>query len=144
VDTRGAERPQIEADLDMHDELSFRFADDELNHRLIAHLKKNRIPHSVDSQGVIHYSPEDEEAVENESIVSIRRRVFPSWQVLSSPQEWADRYRQYMTEHGIPFKEELSQGELWFLLPRKYRPHMWKFDEPPTARTVVGTAARRL
>jgi len=128
----------------MHHELSFRFADEQLNRRLIALLKRNRIRHFVDKQGVVHYSAEDEDAVENEAIVSIRNGVFAYWQVLSCPKEWADSYRQHMTKHGIPFQEEESQGELWFLLPRKYRPHMWKLDEPLTATTVVGTAARRL
>ena len=61
---------------------------------------------------------------------SIRDKVFPSWQVLTCPKDWIERYRDYMNRHGIPFKEELSDGELWFLIPRKYRPHAWKLDDP--------------
>src|SRR5436190_16749815 len=128
----------------MDSELSFRFADEHLNRRLIALLKQNRIPHRIDKDGVIHYSANDELAVENDLISSIRDDVFPTWQVLSFPKEWADTYRRYMNEHAIPFKEELMRGELWLLLPRKYRPHQWKLDEPVSATTVLGTAARRL
>jgi hypothetical protein len=118
----------------MSSTLSFRFAEDDLNRRLIARLRKNRIRHSVEENGVIHYSREDEEAVENDLICSIRNRVFPSWQVLSCPKEWTQQYRQYMTHHDIPFTEELVDGQLWFLLPRKYRPHRWKLaDEAVTA-----------
>jgi hypothetical protein len=109
--------------------LSFRFAEDDLNRRLIALLKRNEIRHSVDKNGVIHYSPEDEELVENDLISSIRTRVFSSWQVLTCPKEWAERYKQYMARHDIPFKEEWSHGQLWFLLPQKFRPHRWKLHE---------------
>ncbi len=119
--------------------LSFRFLEDDLNRRFIALLKKNEIRHSVDENGVVHYSPQDEESVENNIISSIRDRVFSAWQVLSCPKEWADRYRRYMVKHDIPFKEELSDGQLWFLLPRKYRPHRWKLDDEQAA----GGARRR-
>ena len=34
-----------------------------------------------------------------------------------------------MIRHDIPLKEEMSDGELGFLIPRKYRPHAWKLDE---------------
>jgi hypothetical protein len=108
--------------------LSFRFAEDDLNRRLIALLKKNGIRHSVDENGVIHYSPEDEKSVENDLVSSIRKRVFSSWQVLSCPKEWTERYKQYMTQRDIPFKEELIGGQLCFLLPRKYRPQRWKLE----------------
>jgi hypothetical protein len=123
---------------------SFQFADEDLNRRLIALLKKKRIPHRIDRDGVIHYSANDELAVENDLICSLRDTVFSKWQILSFPKEWADVYRRYMTQHGIPFKEELHQGDLWLLLPRKYRPHQWKLDDPVTSTTVVGATARRL
>jgi len=42
-----------------------------------------------------------------------------------------------MSRHGIPFQEELSNGELWFLLPRKYRPHKWKLDASLEAERMV-------
>jgi hypothetical protein len=109
--------------------ISFRFAEDELNRRLIALLKKNNVRHSVDEKGVIHYSPEDEESVGNYLIGSVRKDVFPSWQVLSCPAEWAERYKRYMKRREIPFKEELTDGQLCFLLPRRYRPHAWKLGD---------------
>jgi hypothetical protein len=108
---------------------SFRFGDDDLNRRLIVLLKQKEIEHSVDANGAIHYSPEDEEFVENELICSIRNRVFSSWQVLSCPKDWFDRYRQYMIQHDIRFKEELIDGQMCFLLPQQYRPHRWKLRE---------------
>src|SRR5882672_4958321 len=109
--------------------LSFRFADDDLNRRLLALLKQKAIRHSVDANGVIHYSPDDEESVENDLIGSIRNRVFSSWQVLSCPTDWSNRYKQYMAQNAIPFKEELIDGQLRFLLPQKYRPHRWKLND---------------
>jgi hypothetical protein len=108
---------------------SFRFAEDGLNRRLITLLKRNRIRHSVEENGVIHYSRADEESVENDLINSIRSRVFSSWQVVSCPKEFAERYTRYMRQHDIPFKEELADGQSCFLLPRRYRPHQWKLDE---------------
>jgi hypothetical protein len=109
---------------------SFRFLDDELNRQLLALLKQGEIGHEVGRDGIIRYSPADEEVIENDFICLIRDEVFPSWQLQTCPRSWAVRYRQYMNRHGIPFREELSNGELWFLLPRKYRPHRWKLDEP--------------
>jgi hypothetical protein len=116
----------------MHYERSFRFAEDNLNRLLIALLKQHAIKHSVDEEGVIHYAPEDEEAVENDLIPSIRDRLFDDWQVLSCPKEDAERYQHYMARHDIPFKEERIDGQLCFLLPRKYRPHRWKLEEAVT------------
>jgi hypothetical protein len=114
--------------------LSFRFADEDLNRRLIALLKKKEIRHFVDEHEVIHYSREDEDSVENNLIRSIRNRVFSSWRVLTCPTDWTDRYRQYMSRHDIPFKEELIDGQSWFLLPRKYRPQRWKLEVEVPAR----------
>ena len=36
-----------------------------------------------------------------------------------------------MGKHGIPFSEELSNNQLWFLIPGKHRPHLWKLDKDP-------------
>ena len=109
---------------------SFRFLDSRLTQELIGLLRKAKINHSIDKEGVVHYSPDDEEVVENDLICSLRDKVFPSWQLLTCPSDWTVRYKDYMGRHGIPFREELSNGELWFLLPRKYRPHAWKLDDP--------------
>jgi hypothetical protein len=113
----------------MDSTLSFRFAEDDLNRRLISLLKKTGLRHFVDENGVIHYSREDEERVENDLICSIRKSVFTSWQVLTCPKEWTERYKTYMTQRDIPFKEELSNGQKWFLLPQKYRPHRWQLEK---------------
>jgi len=112
----------------MGSKLSFKFAEDDLNRRLMALLKKQGIRYSVDQHGLIHYSPDDEASVENDVIGSIRDRVFSPWQVLHCPKDWVEPYKQYMMQHGIPFKEELNDGQLSFLLPRKYRPHQWKLE----------------
>jgi len=112
---------------------SFRFVDDDLNRRLIVLLKKRKVGHSVDRNGVIHYSPDDAAFVGNDLIGSIRGDVFSAWQVLTCPEDWIRRYRDYMTQHEIPFTEEISNGQLWFLLPRKHRPHAWKLEEQPVS-----------
>src|SRR5438132_11713968 len=98
---------------------SFRFLDGDLNDRFIALLNKARIKYTIDQVGAAHYSPDDVAIVENELLSSIRHKVFPSWQILTCPRDWAGRYRDYMSGHRIPFREELSNGELWFLIPRK-------------------------
>ena len=106
---------------------SFRFVDDRLNQRLVSLLKKSKVDHSIDKNGVIHYSARVQEAVEN-LICSVRNRVFRPWQVLTFPTDWTRRYLEYISHRRIPFREELSNGELWLLLPRKYRPHSWKLE----------------
>lgn len=108
---------------------SFRFVDDNLNSRLIALLAGSGVKHSVGKNGVIRYSPGDAAFIENELICSIRDGVFPSWQILTCPEDRVSRYRDYMTRRHIPFTEEWIDGKLWFLLPRKYRPHAWKFPD---------------
>src|SRR5207237_6881091 len=109
---------------------SFRFVDDELNNKLIRRLQKAEARHRVDRSGIVHYSPIDEELVGNDLICSVRDEVFPSWQIVSCPPEWTDSYRHYMTQHEIPFIEEMSGDELRFLIPSRFRPHSWKLEEP--------------
>lgn len=117
---------------------AFKFLDDDLNRQLIGRLKRTKIKHHVGKDGFVHYSPDDEEVVENEIICPLRDKVFPAWQVLTCPPDWVETYKKYMTHRGIPFHEELSNGEAWFLLPAKYRPHRWKLDRPmKTARMAV-------
>jgi hypothetical protein len=138
VDIHGVGGKQTEdEEVMMEKSNSFRFLDDDLNQQLLALLKKGKIKHDLGTDGIIHYSPADEEVVENDLICSIRDKVFPSWQVLTCPRDWIARYKKYMSHRGIPFHEELSNGELWFLLPRKYRPHRWKLDDPMTAERMA-------
>lgn len=120
---------------------SFRFADDALNEKLIKLLKKKKVPHSVDTRGAIRYSSDNEERIENELIKSVRDTQFPTWQIISCPQHWSDRYQDYMKSHEIPYVIELIDGKTCFLLPRKYRPHAWKLeadDAKENQRLAVG------
>ncbi len=105
---------------------SFRLVDDSLNRQLIGLLKRNGVQHAVGKNGVIRYSPANVELVENDLIASIRDSVFPSWQIISCPKDWAERYKTYMIHHEIPFVEELIDRQLCFLIPRAYRPHSWR------------------
>src|SRR5437870_4797416 len=99
--------------------LAFRFADEALNQRLIQLLAKTGVQHRVAKDGTIHYSPNDEETVENDLISSIRDDVFSGWGILFCPASWAASYREYMSRREIPFKEELRNEQLCFLIPRK-------------------------
>jgi hypothetical protein len=120
---------------------SFQFLDGDLNRELVGLLTKAGIKHTIDHDGVVYYSPDDEEVVENDLIGSVRDKVFPSWQILTCPEDWAARYKEYMSRHGIPFREERSDGELWFLIPRNHRPHAWKLDGP-TKKERTGRSVR--
>ena len=115
---------------------SFKFMDDNLNQRLLSLLKKAKIKHDVDHKGVIHYSRADEETVGNELLYSIRTKVFPGWQLLSCPPAWTERYKRYMIQHGVSFREELFNDQLGFLLPRKHRPHSWHLEEAGSTHPI--------
>jgi len=115
---------------------SFKFMDDNLNQRVLSLFKKAKVKHVVDHDGVIHYSPADEETVGNELLCAIRKKVFPVWQLLSCPTDWTERYKRYMIQHGVPFREELFNDQLGFLLPRKHRPHSWDLEEAGTAHPI--------
>ncbi|HQU42414.1 MAG TPA: hypothetical protein PK867_06355 [Pirellulales bacterium] len=112
----------------MSEHYSFKFVDDELNRQLLALLKESNLRHSVAPDGTIRYLSKDEEVVGTELISAVRDRQFPSWQILSCPNDWLERYRAYMKEHQVPFTEEVMDGELCFLLPSRYRPHSWRLE----------------
>jgi hypothetical protein len=105
---------------------SFRFVDDDLQRQFRALLKTSGIDHTVEKDGAVVYKRDDEEIVENELISSIRNRIFGAWQILSCPKDWTNRYRAYMKENDIPYAEEITDQEICFLIPRRYRPHSWK------------------
>jgi hypothetical protein len=107
---------------------SFKFVNGELNRRFLALVKKAGIRCLIDDGGAVHYAPADVEVVENELICPIRDAVFSSWQILHCPKNWANRYKDHMIRQDVPFVEELIDGQLCFLIPRKYRPHAWKLD----------------
>ena len=108
---------------------SFKFIDGELNRQLIGLLETARVEHTVDKEDVVHYSSADEELIGNKLIPSIRVKVFPTWQIISCPPDWVERYKVYMIRHDVPFAEELIDGRLCYLIPRKYRPHSWQLEE---------------
>jgi hypothetical protein len=121
----------------MRTKLSFRFVNDKLNQRFVALINKAGIDHTVDRDGCVHYSPKDEEVVGNDLICSLRNDVFSSWQILSCPKDWVERYKQYMDLHHVPFSVELINEQVSFLIPRRYRPHSWKLQEQYSERDQV-------
>ncbi len=115
---------------------SFKFMNVKLNDQLHSLLREGGVKHAVGRDGVVRYSPAEEEFVENEIICAIRDSVFSSWQMLACPAEWTSRYKAYMKQHEVPFEEELIDNELWFLIPQKYRPHSWKLAEQASSRRI--------
>lgn len=113
---------------------TFRFGDEESNRKLIAALRSAKINHAVSKDGTVRYSKADEESIESELISPIRDELFASWQIATCPEDWIERYRDYMNRNEIPFVEEVINGEVWFLLPRKFRPHLWKFNDREARR----------
>jgi len=109
---------------------SFRFRDGRLNQALVKLLKKAKIEHSVDKNSSVIYSIDDQLIVENELLRIVRSSVFPRWAIITCPEGWIAAYKDYMLERGIPFKEELHGGELWFLIEGKRRSHSWKLVDP--------------
>ncbi len=119
---------------------SFKFADGDLNRKLVALLRKASVEHTVDEGGAVHYAPEQAAALENDLICAVRDQVFSPWKIVTCPRAWVGRYRHYMQRHGIAYQEEWSNGKLWFLIPGKHRPHLWRLNGPaentaPLART---------
>jgi hypothetical protein len=121
----------------MNETRSFKFLDDQLNRDLLKVLKRAKIAHSVDKNGCVIYSVDDKLVVENELIRIIRLRVFPSWAIITCPENWISVYKEYMLQRDIPFTEELHDGDLWFLIEGKRRPHQWKLDDPGVCPTAL-------
>ncbi len=108
---------------------SFRFVDAAIQRELLGRFRKTETRHTIDSTGAICFSPENEEFVESELIGPVRSEIFPTWQLVTCPVDWTIDYKTYMDRHEIPYREELSDGELWFLIPRKHRPGSWKIEK---------------
>jgi hypothetical protein len=119
----------------MADTYSFRFVDDELNQKLIDRATSSGIPHEIGPDGTLRFSAENDEVIEERVIRPVREEVFPRWQMLSCPPEWAGRYRQYMRHNRLPFQEERIDNEISFLIPRDLDPHRWNLEMARTART---------
>lgn len=105
---------------------SFRFVDERLNRQFVARMKQSRLQFVVDDDGTVYYSSEDEARVEKDVLSPIRTEVFSSWQILSCPENWAESYVSYMRKHRVPFRQELINHELCFLIPGELRPHSWR------------------
>lgn len=119
---------------------TFKFLDSDLNRQLHRLLRKREIDHFIDKDGIVYYSSNDAEVIDNDLVCLIRAKVFPAWQTLTCPSDWMARYKEYMGRHGVPFREELSNGVLWFLVPRKYRPHSWKLDISSRRHSLQGNS----
>jgi hypothetical protein len=83
--------------------------------------------HAVGVDGRIYYHSSDEESFED-ILAPVRAAAFPAWQVLSSPSDWLQKYRDEMKQRKIPYHEELNNGSVEFLLPRSARPHSWQME----------------
>jgi len=105
--------------------------DDVLNRKLLALLSsKAKGKFTVDASRVVHYSHNDEDLIGNDIICAVRAAAFPSWQLVMFPADWAGSYTDYMVKHDIPFREEVRDGQLRLLIPRRFRPHSWKLAPP--------------
>lgn len=114
-------------------DLSFKFMDANRNRKLLASVKTAGIKHRLDATKVLHFSSDDEDVVGNKLIKPLRDEQFQSWQVLSCPTEWTERYRQYMRKHRIPFSEELIDGETCFLISGHQTPLDWELPASNTS-----------
>ena len=118
---------------------SFKFVDEKLNRKLIGLLeRKARGKFRVGAGGFIYYSSNDEDLIGNQLICEIRSALFKRWQIIMCPKDWAAKYKCYMTEHEIPFNEEIRDDNLRFLVSRSRRPHSWKLDFPGVALAAIG------
>jgi hypothetical protein len=114
---------------------SFRFMKPSLTDALAARLEKAKLNFKKDREGALWYAAEDEERLENDFLVPMRDRMFSSsWQLVTCPPAWAERYRQYMIAKGIRFEEELFDDRVAFCIPREYRPHTWRLAPGAPAR----------
>jgi hypothetical protein len=105
----------------------FKFADVQLNRKLIALLERAGLACAISNDGKVRYHSSDEEQFED-VLACIRGEVFPSWQVLSFPPDWANKYRHAMEIRQHPYQEELNNGSVEFLIAGDLRPHSWKID----------------
>jgi hypothetical protein len=113
---------------------TFRFVDDELNKQLISLLEKEASrKFSIDKKGAIKYSHDYEDLIGNSLICRIRSKVFKVWKIISFPANWKESYKKYMFKNKVPFREEIRDAHLRFLIPFNFRPHTWKLEEPHDA-----------
>ena len=78
-----------------------------------------------DENGLIYFDPKDEEAIED-ILARVRNAQFNTWQILSCPSDWVNKYRYEMKRRQVPYFEELNDGQVEFLLPGDQEPHDWE------------------
>jgi len=115
---------------------SFRFLDSSRSRELRTRLRRANIPFTVDHDGSVRFSADDEERVENEIIGPMRDEKFSSWQLLFCPPSWAARYKAYMSRHNVPFEEQWVDDGPCFLIPKQYRPHTWHLESASIPRRI--------
>jgi hypothetical protein len=104
----------------------FRFMNDWLNTLFIQMVASKGLLVKLDESGVVYYDARVEEAIED-ILAAIRESQFSSWQILSCPSEWVNKYRSEMARRKVPFIEELNDGQIEFLLPGDQEPHDWNY-----------------
>src|SRR4051794_40200216 len=110
---------------------SFRFVDGHLQDDLLALVRGSDVLHSVEEDRTLRYASADAEMVENELICSVRDRLFPQWGVFTLEGDETPRpkvtaaYRAYMSQHAIPFAEEIHDGFTGFLTPEGVDSFEW-------------------
>src|SRR4051812_4689915 len=105
---------------------SFRFVDDRLNDKLIAELDKC-------AQGKFEIMPDktisyqDADLFENTILPQFRSSIFATqtFQIISFPLNWYKSYTRYMSQHDIIFYEEVSDGEINFVVSGTEFPFLW-------------------
>jgi len=115
---------------------AFQFLDADLQQQFIEELEKRAIVHRVGHAGEVRFGQDVQQTIENELMCEIRDRVFASWQIVTCPEADVAAYRAFMSKHDIRFQEEISDGERWFLIPRKHRPHSWKIASSAAAKLI--------
>ena len=93
-------------------------------------LKRRNVEVVIDRHGAICYDSTAAPAV-NKALLMVRRKVFPSWQILFSSRESLPLYEAYLNHRKIPFVKEVYNGEQRLLLNGKYRPHRWTLSALP-------------
>lgn len=109
----------------MQFERNFRFLNQQLNSLFIHQMLESGLKRNLDDNGIVYFNSVDEEAVEI-ILAKIRDSWFDTWQILSCPADWVNKYRQEMKRLNVPFTEELNDGQVEFLIPESCNPHDWQ------------------
>jgi len=96
--------------------------------RLLNALRRSGVNIDIGPNGVVTYGQSARWLVED-AISSIMDSIFNkhNWQSIGFPSGWDGRYRDYLVKRSIPFVEEVSDGDIRFIIPGSYRPLQWKW-----------------